>query len=698
MATFCIPPAQAAVFKQAVIDGDIDPQKMSGMSSEDRRAFIAKYVGPDNAREVNALFESKLLLKDQQRGLATWARTVAGVSEPARRDLLTRINKMDRILQPADQQSFLSDLAQKKLGVEITADEAKQIYEASQKAKQADDAWADAGRDPADMERRLAAGRAQQDLVALVDSMKPKPGIMSWNTVQELGSLPQQLLTSVFHMSGFFVQAANMVSRQRAWEGFAQMFRYMASEEAFNNNNAWITTHPDYPLLKQGKVALNKLGDTINEQEEYIRGHLVANISHYVSDATGIPDLVRGSSRAFTGFLNYVRAKTFYDMIASARARGEDLGPDSRNVRDIGNVVNTFSGRGNIGFNDSMGQAAPFINMFIWAPRKLSGTIGVFNPLTYLNFAASKTARLEALKNITGALAVTGSVIGLTRAMGGEVSLDPDDPKFMQVQIGGTSFDMGGGDYSYLRMMARVIRNVATRSYDYVEDIPYKQPFGTPTAMETVISYLRNKMVPLAAFVVDAIHGKDAVGRPFDPAEEAKDKLLPITMHEMLELFYNDPDNYTALAMSPISAFGIGMRTPQAEPHMYGMDMWGQPTDSLSLQSNDPVDVELRQIGYRPSFPSPNIQGVPLTGPQYRDYIRVSGENSRASIENDMSLPGWADYPKEQKLRMVRSDINAARRDAADQLMTDDLAAKPDGESIMDKATALQNQRQGIAP
>ena len=47
---------------------------------------------------------------------------------------------------------------------------------------------------------------------------------------------------------------------------------------------------------------------------------------------------------------------------------------------------------------------------------------------------------------------------------------------------------------------------------------------------------------------------------------------------------------------------------------------------------------------------------------------------------------------------MIRSDINAARRDAADQIMTDDMSAAPEGESIMDKATALQNQRQGIAP
>ncbi len=44
------------------------------MSSADRHAFFSKIVGEDHAGPVNALFESKLLLKDQQRGLINWAK------------------------------------------------------------------------------------------------------------------------------------------------------------------------------------------------------------------------------------------------------------------------------------------------------------------------------------------------------------------------------------------------------------------------------------------------------------------------------------------------------------------------------------------------------------------------------------------------------------------------------------------------
>jgi hypothetical protein len=154
-----------------------------------------------------------------------------------------------------------------------------------------------------------------------------------------------------------------------------------------------------------------------------------------------------------------------------------------------------------------------------------------------------------------------------------------------------------------------------------------------------------------------------------------------------MELFHDDPDNYVALAMAPLTAFGLQMRTPMEEPERYGMNMWGEPSEGVA--SKDPVDVELRQIGYRPSFPPPNIKGVPLDGPQYREYIKASGENARVAIENDMSMPDWSDSPNEHKLRLIRAHITAARKSAADQLMLD----YPE---IMDKATELSNQRNGI--
>jgi hypothetical protein len=63
--------------------GEIDPAKLVEMTSQERRDFFSKFLGEENARQVNALFESKLLLKNQQQGIITWAKKVAGITKEA---------------------------------------------------------------------------------------------------------------------------------------------------------------------------------------------------------------------------------------------------------------------------------------------------------------------------------------------------------------------------------------------------------------------------------------------------------------------------------------------------------------------------------------------------------------------------------------------------------------------------------------
>ena len=87
---FCLPKEFSTKFLNSLREGKIIPEKLMDMSSAERRTFFESIVG-ENAQSVNALFESKLLLKDQKRGLVTWAKQITGISEAARRDMLSKI-------------------------------------------------------------------------------------------------------------------------------------------------------------------------------------------------------------------------------------------------------------------------------------------------------------------------------------------------------------------------------------------------------------------------------------------------------------------------------------------------------------------------------------------------------------------------------------------------------------------------------
>lgn len=138
MPGFCLIGEKADSFKKAILNGEINPEKLANMASEERRAFLEKYVGKSESHAINASFESKLLLKNQQAGITTWAKQLTGIKPGVRQDLISRISKMDRVLDPSEKQQFLSDLAAHKLGVSVTQEEAKTIMGLSKKVQSAE--------------------------------------------------------------------------------------------------------------------------------------------------------------------------------------------------------------------------------------------------------------------------------------------------------------------------------------------------------------------------------------------------------------------------------------------------------------------------------------------------------------------------------------------------------------------------------
>jgi hypothetical protein len=174
MAAFCLPQQDAAKFLAALKDGTINPEKLMDMSSEERRGFFEGIIGKENAPDVNALFESKMLLKDQQRGLVSWAKKVAGLNKKAKASLIDKISKLDRVLQPEDDKTFLADLAAQKLGTTVTADEARNIMDLARKAQAAKEAPTDNLFGVSD-EQLLAAS----DLRHYISSLKPVSALAS---------------------------------------------------------------------------------------------------------------------------------------------------------------------------------------------------------------------------------------------------------------------------------------------------------------------------------------------------------------------------------------------------------------------------------------------------------------------------------------------------------------------------------------
>jgi hypothetical protein len=318
-----------------------------------------------------------------------------------------------------------------------------------------------------------------------------------------------------------------------------------------------------------GEQVITSIDGKLNDREEAIQSSLLQRGSKWLSSKTGMPDLIRASSRAFTGFLNYTRFYRFEDLLNAARLNGEDVSKGSQVTKDLAKVVNDFTGRGTLPGN--LTHITPELNTMFFSPRKMMATFDMFNPATYLDPKTSPTARVAALRQLTGSLIVTASVLGLSRLAGAGVDANPTSSNFGKVKVGNTTFDMTGGNAAYARLVSRLITGKEKSSTGKTSTLgapitstsktgkTVKTPYTAPTRADEALTYLRSHLSPIAGIVADWMYGTNVVGQLVTAKSEAYNALTPLVLQDYVNLFKNDPKNTAAILPSLSAIFGVSM-------------------------------------------------------------------------------------------------------------------------------------------
>lgn len=162
---YCLPSSQADDFLKRIKSGEIDPVKLADMTSMERRQYFSSFLGDLHAKNVNALFESKLLLKDQQAGMINWVKKVSGISPAVKKDLIAKVQGMQEVMNPSDPKSFLNDLVNRRLSLDVSLGEANKIADLAKNVDEKKMAM-DKGGD------RLEYGRALVEFKNYVNDLK----------------------------------------------------------------------------------------------------------------------------------------------------------------------------------------------------------------------------------------------------------------------------------------------------------------------------------------------------------------------------------------------------------------------------------------------------------------------------------------------------------------------------------------------
>jgi murein DD-endopeptidase MepM/ murein hydrolase activator NlpD len=370
-----------------------------------------------------------------------------------------------------------------------------------------------------------------------------------WGGVGNFLNMPRSIMSSL-DLSAPLRQGAPLLYRKEYWKAFAKMFEVVGSEKAYRALMDDIESRPTSSLMKEARLAITDAKGPLAKREE-------AFMSDWAEKYIPVGGrLIRASNRAYSGFLNKLRADTFDTMIRQGKEMGIDYLHDEHALRSVARFINNSTGRGDLG---KLNQAAPVLAGALFSPRLMASRLNMIsNPFYYMRLAPQ--ARKEAIKALmTYGAAVTG-VLALAKAGGADVETDWRSSDFAKIKIGNTRYDIAGGFQQYLVLYSRLISNQTKTSGGEVKELG--KGYKADTRKDVIENFARSKFSPVMSTVWDFFDGKNIVGEKFSWTQELRESFLPMITQDVQDTM-EEHGITKGGAMTIPAVFGVGVTTYQ---------------------------------------------------------------------------------------------------------------------------------------
>lgn len=578
---FCLPKDRVDAFLGGIKKGEIEPDKLMKMTSKERHEFLAKYVGESAAKRVNAEFEAKTLLKNQQIGMLQWAKNVSGIKPAERQDLIKRIKNLEKVLDPEDKKAFLEDLASVRLKADVTPEEAQQIANLSRDVQSTQEKMnkdytfnsekerLDYGRAVVRMEDYVSDLKNETTKLRLRD-LKSNPvqtGLKSVSNAAGLAkSLTASLDNSVIGRQGLKVLLTHpTIWAKNSKQTFVDMFRTYGGKKVMEEVRAEIASRPNAlnGLYRREKLALG------NAEEAY---------------PTSLPEKIPGLGRAFKASENAFTAfqyRTRADLMDQFAKMAEKTGGD---IEGMGIIANALTGRGNVG---KLEPIANELNNVFFSPRFVKSNIDALTGHALDYSKLGTMARKEAAKNTVKIISGIAGVLALADAiMPGSVDFDLRSSDFGKIKVGDTRFDVSGGMSGLVTLAARLLTQ-STKSTSGVVRKLNTGEFGGQSTLDVLMNFTGNKLSPAGQVVKDILKGTDFNGDKVTFGGELQKLTLPIGVQNYMSMKDN-PNSANIIVTSLLDGLGIGANTYSSQKQ----NSWKNTTSKELLAFKEKVGEE----------------------------------------------------------------------------------------------------------
>lgn len=570
---WCIPKHLVNDFLDRLKKGEITPDKMKAMSSEERRKYFSEFLGEANAIKVNTALEQKLILKNWKKGVVNWAKQNAGLTPEVRKDIISKVDKMETILNEKQQDAFLADLVAHRLGANVTMAEAANLsslakdaiqkrtkVEGLYKAKPNYDITKES---PEDFATRMEYGAAKVEFDDYFNKLKDESERIK---LQEY-LLPKNWGRAVSEAAGF--SKAVIASFDDSVIGRQGLKTLTTNPDIWAKNSVQSVKDLIKVIVGGDKKAMKAIRAEILSRPNAVNGNYrkygvdvgVREEAYPTSFPERLPVLGRffkGSEIAFTAWQYRTRADLFDRVYALLEKSGGD--PEG-----LGLLVNEMTGRGGLG---GLEPVAGVLNKIMFSVRFFKSNID-FLTAHVGDKKMSPELKKKAAQNLALAILAVGTVLSVANAIDdNSVEFDPRSSDFGKIRIRNTRFDITAGMASIITLISRITptmhngkwglwtKNSNTKIYTELN----QDKFGAKTGWDVLMSFAEGKASPYARAFIDYLSGKDFKGRKPTVATTAQNLYVPIPVTNFNEL-KDDPNAAPLWIALLLDGIGFGQNT-----------------------------------------------------------------------------------------------------------------------------------------
>ena len=551
------------------LEKDGNPQKMVDRGTEGRLAWFAQYVGEENATHLNYVFETKMLLKSQQKGMQSFVNSIGG-SKQIQTDFLSKVNRLKTALSNKELDQYLETFVSQRLGTSINEEEFKTISKLSDDLNKLKESFDSDNKIWKSEKDGIDFGAKQQALNVFIENLKSgdKP-------VKEMLKDRGYRFKEELETKGKIRATANILLDTAKTIAENSVALVASFDDSFIGRQGIVTLLTGHPKV-WGKAGIKSIGDFANTLRgknaedalmatvfsdplyitgEYEKAKIIDRMEEQypTSLAQKIPVVGRFLKASDVAFKNSgvrIRTETYKILRDVKESRGIEMTPEQ--VVGLGKVINSMSARGSLGRFDN-----PLIRLAMWAPKMLKADLDILTAHTFSDIPkADKKVALDNLVKIILATVIIESIATLNDKESTE--FNPLSSDFLKLKFGDTRINFLRGMQGIIVLVARMLMN-KYKSATTGEIKDYGSGFGETSRFDALLNFFVNKAPPATRGVIDVLRGRNFAGDEPTLSSTLIQTGVPITIQNVIQLVKN-PTIDKAFGVV-LDFFGIGSNT-----------------------------------------------------------------------------------------------------------------------------------------